>query len=193
MNDKINKMQKTLKQYLDQDRYNHTLGVMYTSACMAMKYGENMESALIAGLLHDCAKCIPNEEKIFLCNKHNIPISETERVNPGLLHAKLGAWIAAHKYGVTDEEILHAIEYHTTGCPSMTLLDKILYIADYIEPGRRQLPNHDEVRKLAFTDIDVCLHRILKDSLAYIQFKKWAVDPMTEKAFDYYDRKLKSL
>lgn len=74
----------------------------------------------------------------------------------------------------------------------MSLLDKIIYIADYIEPGRRHLKNHDIVRKMAFEDIDICLHRILKDSLAYIEFKKWAVDPMTEQAFQYYEEKLNS-
>ena len=186
MNDKILKIQNELKKYLDKERYDHTLGVMYTAGSMAMRYGENLENTLIAGLLHDCAKCIPNEDKIQLCHQNNIPITDAELMNPGLLHAKLGAWLACNKYGITDESILHSIAYHTTGCPDMSLLDKIIYIADYIEPGRRELPNHPEVRKLAFTDIDACLLRILGDSLRYFESRNMVTDPMTEKAYLFY-------
>lgn len=81
------------------------------------------------GLLHDCAKCIPNDKKLHLCGKYGFTVSDIERENPSLLHAKLGACLAHEKYGVTDKEIIHAIESHTTGCPAMTMLEKIIYIA----------------------------------------------------------------
>lgn len=84
---------------------------------------------------------------------------------------------------------MNAIASHTTGCPHMSLLDKIIYIADYIEPGRKELPNMAEVRRLAFTDIDDCLYRILKDSLEYLNSKNEPIDPMTEKTFLYYKNK----
>lgn len=190
MNNTIIKIQNELKKYLDKDRYEHTLGVMYTAGCMAMRHGEDLDQALIAGLLHDCAKCIPNEEKIQLCHENNISITSAELMNPGLLHAKLGAWVARTKYGITDDYILHSIIYHTTACPEMTLLDKIIYIADYIEPGRKELPNHPEVRSLAFTDLDACLLRILGDSLKYFESRNMIVDPMTEKAYLYYKNRI---
>ena len=175
---------------LDTERYEHTLGVMYTAASMAMRYDEDVEKALLAGLLHDCAKCISGENKIKLCNKYHLSVSEKKKKNPSLLHAKLGAFLAAKKYHIKDKDVINAIASHTTGCPNMTLLDKIIYIADYIEPGRKELPNMAEVRKLAFTDINECLYRILEDSLVYLNSKNISVDPMTEKTYLYYKNKL---
>ena len=186
MSNAIHKMRKKVKKYLDQDRYEHTLGVMYLCTALAMRYNEDINEAMIAGLLHDCAKCIPPKKKIRLCEKYHLSISESERQNPSLLHAKLGAYLAAKKYHVRDQRILDAIICHTTGKPKMNMLDKILYIADYIEPGRKEAPNLPEVRKLAFQDIDACLYLILKDSLSYLNTRNLALDPMTEKTYLYY-------
>lgn len=190
MEQKITKIRRKLMTELDTERYEHTLGVMYTAASMAMRYDEDVEKALLAGLLHDCAKCISGENKIKLCNKYHLSVSEVEKKNPSLLHAKLGAFLAAKKYHIKDKDVINAIASHTTGCPYMTLLDKIIYIADYIEPGRKELPNMAEVRKLAFTDINECLYRILEDSLVYLNSKNISVDPMTEKTYLYYKNKL---
>ena len=109
--------QKKLKREMDEGRYQHTLGVMYTSAALAMRYEYDIQKAQMAGLLHDCAKCIPNGKKLKLCEKHNIQITEVERRNPFLLHAKLGAFLAMHEYGIDDKEIVSAILNHTTGKP----------------------------------------------------------------------------
>ena len=190
MEQKITKIRRKLMTELDTERYEHTLGVMYTAASMAMRYDEDVEKALLAGLLHDCAKCISGENKIKLCNKYHLSVSEVEKKNPSLLHAKLGAFLAAKKYHIKDKDVINAIASHTTGCPNMTLLDKTIYIADYIEPGRKELPNMAEVRKLAFTDINECLYRILEDSLVYLNSKNISVDPMTEKTYLYYKNKL---
>ena len=189
MNHKITKIRRKMMTELDKDRYEHTLGVMYTAASLAMRYDEDIEKALIAGLLHDCAKCLSGDTKIKLCKKYHLNVSEVEKENPSLLHAKLGAFLAAKKYHIKDKDIINAIASHTTGCPHMSLLDKIIYIADYIEPGRKELPNMAEVRKLAFTDIDICLYRILEDSLEYLYSKKIPIDPMTEKTYLYYKSK----
>ena len=159
---------------------------MYTSAALAMCHGADLEQALLAGLLHDCAKCIPADKKIKLCKKYNLGISEVEYKNPSLLHAKLGAHLAAEKYHIKEKAVLNAIASHTTGRPNMSLLEKIIYIADYIEPGREKLPNMAEVRKLAFQDIDKCMYRILKDSLTYLKTKNMTIDSMTEKTCEYY-------
>ena len=182
----VEMMKEKVRAQLDYNRYEHTMGVMYTAASMAMRYDADLEKALTAGLLHDCAKCVPSKKKIELCEEYGIKISEAEYKNPGLLHAKLGAYFAKVEYGVQEQEILDAITYHTTGRPNMTLLDKIIYIADYIEPNRMEAPNLDKIRKLAFEDIDVCLCAILEDSLVYLKTRKEVIDPMTEQTYIYY-------
>lgn len=178
--------QKKIKHEMDDGRYQHTLGVMYTCAALAMRYGYDIQKAQLAGLLHDCAKCIPNGKKLKLCEKHNIQITEVEKRNPFLLHAKLGAFLAMHQYGITDKEVVSAILNHTTGKPNMSLLDKIVYVADYIEPRRNKAPNLTEVRRLAFLDLDDALYRILSDTLEYLDEGSGEIDEMTLKAYNYY-------
>ena len=175
-----------MKKIQDAERYEHTLGVMYTAACLAMAHGYSIEDATIAGLLHDCAKCIPNNEKIELCEKNNLLISAVERENPSLLHAKLGAHLAEKEYDITDPSILHAIVVHTTGEPDMNTLDKIIYIADYIEPGRDKAPNLEKVRELAFSDLNRCMAQILRDTLQYLVEKGGTIDPATQLTYDFY-------
>lgn len=186
MDNNIIKMQKKVKKYMDEMRFHHTLGVMYTAAALAMRYGEDIERAQIAGLLHDCAKCIPNDKKLKLCKRHNIPVSETEQKSPYLLHARLGAYIAEAKYGIHDPEILSAIEFHTTGRSAMTLLEEIIYIADYIEPMRDKAANLPEVRRLAFEDIDMAVYVTMRDTIQYLEQKKSCLDNQTVVAYNYY-------
>lgn len=180
------KMEKKLAKYLDENRFAHTLGVMYTCASLAMVHGYDLENAQAAGLLHDCAKCIPTKKKLKLCSHHKIPVTDFEKEHPLLLHAKLGAYIARKKYDIEDEEILSAITYHTTGRREMSLLEKIVYIADYIEPMRNKAPNLDKIRRLAFQDLDECLYEILKDTLEYLDENPQNVDNITKEAFSYY-------
>jgi predicted HD superfamily hydrolase involved in NAD metabolism len=182
----LEKYQRKLKTKLDKERFEHTIGVMYTAGALAMRYEYDVKSAMLAGLMHDCAKCIPNEKKITLCEKHNISITDLERANPFLLHAKLGAFLAMHKYRIRDKEIISSILNHTTGKPNMDLLDKIIFIADYIEPRRDKAPYLDERRKEAFVDIDKAMYEILGDTLEYLNNNLGDIDPMTEKAYDYY-------
>lgn len=99
-------IEKKLKKYLDKDRFMHTQGVMYTAAALAMAHGTNMEQARLAGLLHDCAKCIPNKKKLKICRKQGIELSIFEKQNPFLIHAKLGVYIAKEKYDIHDLGIL---------------------------------------------------------------------------------------
>jgi len=182
----IRDIKKELEDILDSKRYEHTLGVAYTAACLAMRYDYNMEKAYIAGLLHDCAKCMSNKDKIEYCEKHDLPITAVEHDNPSLLHAKVGAEMSKRKFDIEDPEIYQAIFYHTTGHPNMTLLDKIIYIADYMEPHRDEAPNLDIVRKQVFIDIDIALFTILKDSVEYLNSSDKPVDPMTMETYLYY-------
>lgn len=175
-----------VKQTLSEKRYEHTLGVEYTAACLAMRYGADMEKARLAALLHDCAKQISTQEKLDACARYHLSVSEYEKKNPELLHAKLGACFAKELYGVEDEEVLSAITWHTTGKPDMSLLDKILYIADYLEPNRDQADDLPEVRSLVFVDLDACLFRILEDSMDYLASRNFVIDPMTEKTYHFY-------
>lgn len=183
---KRKEIEKQLKKELDKERFTHTMGVMYTAAALAMAHGADMDQALYAGLLHDCAKCISNEEKLSLCEKYQISISDAERKSPSLLHAKLGAYFAKSIYGIEDEEILHSIKVHTTGEPGMNLLDKIIYIADYIEPNRDQAPNLTAIRKLAFQDLDKTMEKILSDTLQYLTEKGGEIDPLTNETYQYF-------
>lgn len=185
----LKKIKKKLKNELDESRYEHTIGVMDTAACLAMRYGADLTQALVAGLLHDCAKCIPNDKKLKLCRKNGIEVTPFEEKAPFLLHAKLGAWMAEHEYHVSDPAILSAIACHTTGKLDMSLLDKIVFIADYIEPGRNKAPGLPEIRRLSFTDIDQALIRILSDTLDYLASSNDPIDPATQNVLDYYLRR----
>ena len=182
----FSKTKKTLRKYLDRDRFEHSEGVMYTAAALAMRYGEDLEKAQIAGILHDCAKCMPDSKKLKICEKNHIEITEAEKMSPFLLHAKLGAYIAKAKYDIEDTEILDAIACHTTGKPAMTLLEKIIYISDYIEPMRNKASNLEEVRKMAFVDLDEALFKILSDTLVYLEKSSKKMDPMTMQTYEYY-------
>lgn len=181
-------MKEKLKEKLSAKRFEHSIGVEYTAGTMAFMYGVDYEKAMIAGLLHDCAKYVPNDKKIAKCEKRKIHISECEYRNPELLHAKLSAVYAEEKYGVSDKEILSAITYHTTGKPAMTTLEKIIYIADYIEPNRNVLPEMDIIRKEAYTDLDICLLHILHNSVHYLGKKGASVDPITQETYEYYSK-----
>ena len=185
----LKKRKKKLKNELDESRYEHTIGVMDTAACLAMRYGADLTQALVAGLLHDCAKCIPNDKKLKLCRKNGIEVTPFEEKAPFLLHAKLGAWMAEHEYHVSDPAILSAIACHTTGKPDMSLLDKIVFIADYIEPGRDKATGLPEIRRLSFTEIDKALIRILSDTLDYLASSNDPIDPATQNVLDYYLRR----
>jgi len=175
-----------MEKALDTKRYEHTLGVAYTAAALAMRYDANIKSAELAGLLHDCAKCLSDEKRISICEKHNISINEIERQNPFLLHPKVGSFLAMEEYKVYDTDIINAILNHTTGRPDMSLLEKIVFVADYIEPNRKQAPNLKEIRKLAFLDLDQALVKILEDILIYLESTDCVVDPMTSKTYNHY-------
>lgn len=184
-------LESKLQKALTENRYRHTLGVTYTACALAMRYGEDMDTARLAGLLHDCAKCIPNREKVEMCRKNKLDVTDFELEHPVLLHAKLGAYLAKKKYDVKDEEILSAIRWHTTGKPAMSRLEQILYISDFIEPNRDKAPNLPELRRIAFEDLDVCMYRILHDTVVYLQKDPDAMDQMTVQAYEYYRKLMK--
>ena len=150
----IEKIKEDLKQTLSEKRYIHSLGVMEMAEELAKIYGVDIETARVAGLLHDVAKEIPEDEKLKYVEKNGIEIDEIERKNTTLLHGKIGAHIAKNIYGV-NEQIQKAIEYHTETNPNMDILAKIIYVSDKIERNRKSEKFDLEAeRKLARNDID---------------------------------------
>lgn len=182
----ITKLIKKVKRVLSASRFEHTMGVAYTAASLAMRYECDINHVMTAGILHDCAKYMNGDQLIAYCEKNKIEISETERLNNELLHAKVGSKLAEKKYGIKDSDILNAILYHTTGKPNMSLIEKIIYIADFIEPGRKELPNIAEIRKTAFVDIDKAMILILQTTLSYLKSKESLIDKSTQETYDYY-------
>ena len=141
---------------LDSKRYEHTLSTADMANKLANYLGYDENKAYIAGILHDCAKCLPKEKMFSEVEKYNIKLDKITQNATQLIHAPLGALYAKMKYGVNDESILSAIKYHTTGKVNMSTLDKIIFLADMIEQTR----NYDEVdilRKKAFSNFDEAL------------------------------------
>jgi len=184
MDNQVLEIRKNLKKKLDPFRFEHTLGVTYICQALAMRYEYDLQKAGLAGLLHDCAKRFDNETMMAKCLKRDIPVTDSEIRDPSLLHAKLGAFYAKEKYGVEDEEIINAIACHTTGRSNMTLLDKILYVADYIEPNRYKAAKLPSMRKLAFEDLDLACLSIMESILKYLESTNCPIDPITVEACD---------
>ena len=138
--------------YLKHKRIPHVLGTEEEAVRLAERYGADTEKARAAALLHDCTKKLNMEEQKALCRQYGIVLDELEKKALKLLHAKTGAAIARDVFGV-DDEIYNAILWHTTGRAGMTLLEKIIYLADYIEPTR-DFPGVEELRKACYEDLD---------------------------------------
>lgn len=188
MKEELLEIRNKLSKKLKKDRFEHTIGVMYTAASLAMCYGEDVEKALTAGLLHDCAKYCSSGDQIVLCRKYDIELTQSELEMPALIHAKLGAYLARHKYKIKDQDIIDAITYHTTGRPGMSMLEKIIYIADYIEPNRKVIPGLQEIRGLVFQDIDRAVYLSAQRTVRYLKDGGRAVDPMTVSTCEYYKK-----
>ena len=182
----IDEMDAALRKILGAQRYRHSQGVRYTAAALAMAHGADPAKAETAGILHDCAKYMSDENMLKTAKKLKLEITETESKNPSLLHAKVGACFAQRKYGITDPDILSSIRYHTTGKGGMNLLEKIIFIADYIEPGRFKADHLPEIRRMAFKDLDECIFMILHDTLEYLETSPKDIDKTTAEAYNFY-------
>lgn len=142
-----------LKGKLNEDRFIHSMGVADTAVKLAEKFGADRDKAYIAGLLHDVMKNESREEQLKIMKKDGIILSRAEKNNPKLWHAMSGAAFLKHELGVTDPDIVNAVRYHTTGRAGMSLLEKIIYTADFISP-ERNYPDVDVMRSLSFASLD---------------------------------------
>lgn len=168
--------------YLKPKRMPHVLGTEQEAVRLARRYGGDEIQARIAALLHDCTKKLDMDRQLSLCRHYGIDLDPLEQVSLKLLHSKTGAAVARDKFGVS-EEIYNAIYYHTTGKADMTLLEKIIYLADYIEPSRC-FPGVDELRRAVHTDLNEGLYRALLDSVKELQGYGSPVHPHTREALD---------
>ncbi len=172
------KYKEKLKTMVSEKRFIHSVNVMDCAVKLAEKYGADVRKAAVAGLLHDCAKGIKGEEIFRMCEKFGIETDEITRLQPELLHGCIGAKLAERDFGVTDKSILNAIYYHTTGYDNMNLLDKIIFIADYIEPGRN-FSNIENIRKTVYEDLDRAIIMALDNTLAYVTSKGALIHPLS--------------
>lgn len=162
----IDEITRYLKMNLSEKRFLHTLGVAETAEDLARRWGADCAKAFLAGLVHDCAKEIPFADTVKLLKNSGYKLTELEKSTSGILHAPLGAVLAEEIFGIDDPVVLNAVRYHTTGRAGMTILEKIIYIADFIEPNRNYKES-DEVRELAKTDLD---RAALKETDMVIKF-----------------------
>jgi predicted HD superfamily hydrolase involved in NAD metabolism len=177
-------IQERLKRVLSNKRYIHSENVMATAVKLASKYKLDESKAALAGMLHDCARDIKGEELYMQCETHGVKLDSITKLQPELLHAPLGSKLASSLYQVKDKDILDSIQFHTTGCKDMSLLSKVIFMADYIEP-KRNFPGIEEVRILTYNDIDSALLLALDKTIRFIISRGHLVHPDTIDARNY--------
>lgn len=174
-------MQK-IQMRMSERRFNHVLGVEEMAIALAEKYGCSPEKASIAALTHDYAKERPDDEFILVIKRDGYDTALLDYGN-AIWHGVVGASFVERELGITDEEILHAIRVHTTGAAKMSLLDKIIYVADYIEPGR-VFPGVKEALELALIDLDEAVAFETKHTLAHLIEQEQQIYPKTIETYN---------
>ena len=186
----IDLIKADLKEKLPKKRYEHTLGVAYTAAALAMCYGEDILKAELAGILHDVAKAKKSSELKDDMKGYIDPYTDGAYVDliadkaPQILHAIYAPYLAKKDYKIEDKDILSAIRWHTTGKKDMTMLEKIVFVADYIEPNRKKLPDLDRIRTLSFHDISEAVKVIAKSTIEYLGSQGMYIDKFTYELSD---------
>lgn len=174
----MERFESIVREKLSVRRFQHTCGVVAAARELAMRYGGNVKQAQIAGLLHDITKEDSIHEQLAYCREFGIILTDLECRSPKLLHAMTGAGYAQHRLGVTDPAILDALRYHTTGRQNMTTLDKILYLADYIEVNRN-FDGVEEVRALIDRGLDSMMFQAMKQTIQELLDKQALIHPDT--------------
>lgn len=174
---KRNEALQLVKAQITDKRYVHTLGVAETAVELAERFGVDVKKAELAAIFHDYAKFRPKKEMMGIIVNQNMA-KDLLDFHSELWHAPVGAYLVEQEAGITDREILDAIAYHTTGRIGMTLLEKVVYLADYIEPGR-SFPGVDEVRDIAKKSLDLAMVQAVRNSIVFLINKKQAIYPDT--------------
>lgn len=163
----LKKYESEIKSRIGEKRFLHTLRVAETAVELAEIHGIDSEKAKIAGLLHDCAKIKDINLLKLEAKKYDLLLTQDMMRAPQIIHSHLGAILANRLYGIDDEDILNAIAYHTTGRPNMSELEKIIFLADYIEP-KRNFPGVEKARELARENLDKAMYFALNNTLKFL-------------------------
>lgn len=166
---------------LSHGRLEHSLRVADEAVRLAVRWGADAEKAKLAGVLHDVARELPYEEMRRIVAEHDIEVTDQELQVRELLHAPVGAFLVRHELGLDDDEVWAAIRYHTTGRAGMSLLEKVVYLADYIEPGRN-FPGVDQARRLAEVNLDEAVFWALNQTIDYLAKRGTSAHPFTVEA-----------
>ncbi len=177
-----------LRAALSDKRLVHSLLVAHTARKLARIHGVNEDRAALAGLLHDCAKCLPLSTMQHIARENRLLLDKETLQSGNLLHGPAGAVVAEKEYGVTDPIILSSIRCHTTGKVGMLPLDMIVYLSDKIEPSRRTYPVLEEVRELAQKDLAAAMLHSLRSTLEYVRSQNTEPHPQTQKVADWLER-----
>ena len=167
----------------DEKRRAHVIGCCETAVELAERWGADPVAARRAGILHDITKALSPAAQLAVCDHYAAPLSEFERAHPKLLHAKSGAVVAGEVFG-ESEAVCQAIWWHTTGKADMALLDKIIYLADYMEPNR-DFPGVEQLRALCRVDLDAALRTGLEMSLESLRRRGQPIDENSMAAWQY--------
>ncbi|MEL7564681.1 MAG: bis(5'-nucleosyl)-tetraphosphatase (symmetrical) YqeK [Dehalobacterium sp.] len=178
MEEKFQPYIKILKDSMSSYRWEHSLSVAETAKELARFWGADLEKAWLAGILHDFAREFPEDQLIRLALEHGLSVLEAERANSVVLHAPVGAILVHEKFGIKDPEILSAIAKHTVGGISLTLLDKIIFLADMIEAGRNW-PGVEKLRSMVYQDLDQTLKEALEGTIKFLKEKGRIIHPHT--------------
>ena len=179
----MEKLEQVVIDLLNPNRVKHVLGCRDTAAAMARTWGVDETDAARAGLLHDITKALDGPLQLTLCWEYGKVLDEFSENNPKTLHALTGSLVAERIFG-ENEAVVQAIESHTTGKPAMNTLEKIIYVADYMEPNR-DFPGVEELRRLAYTDLDGALQLGLEMTLAMLKEQKRQISPASSQALEY--------
>lgn len=171
----------------DRKRVPHVIGCSDTAGSLAQLYGANYEDARRAGILHDITKALNAQEQLKLCDHYGIILDHFYRENPKLLHAKTGAEVARRVFG-ENEAVCRAICWHTTGKADMSILEKILYLADYVEPNR-SFDTVEPLRRLSFTDLDAAMVLGLQMTMEQLRGQERLIDPNSIAALRFYQER----
>lgn len=174
---------------LDQERLEHTLRVEKIALKLGARWKESKRKIIYAALLHDCARRYHRDQLLKIAKKIGLEIDPVRKFEPKLFHAEIGAFLAKNEFGVKSKEVLRAIELHTTGAPKMSKLEKIIYLADHIEEGRK-FSGVDRLRKLAFKNLNLAILESTSMMLKYLLKKNLPIYPKTIETRNYYLSKL---
>jgi len=184
----VDEMRAIVKEKLPAGRFEHTVRVAETAVQLAKQYGESIEKAEVAGLLHDYAKCDSKDQLKRQMEQYDLPMILLD-YHKELWHGPVGAMIAKEKFDISDDDAINAIYYHTTGREKMSKLELILFVADYIEPGRKY-PGVEEVRDVARVDLEKAAQIVLKNTIIHLANRGATIFPDTILAYNELTKKI---